>query len=53
MCELLAMSANTPTDLCFSFTGVTASAGQAGRAVMGLFKALGYLKVAVVALASP
>ena len=21
MCELLAMSANTPTDLCFSFTG--------------------------------
>lgn len=22
MCELLAMSANTPTDLCFSFTGL-------------------------------
>lgn len=30
MCELLAMSANTPTDLCFSFTGLTRRGGQTG-----------------------
>ncbi|WP_421621168.1 class II glutamine amidotransferase [Alkalilimnicola ehrlichii] len=30
MCELLAMSANTPTDLCFSFTGLARRGGAAG-----------------------
>ncbi|MBD3658423.1 MULTISPECIES: class II glutamine amidotransferase [Marinobacter] len=30
MCELLAMSANTPTDLCFSFTGLTRRGGETG-----------------------
>ena len=30
MCELLAMSANTPTDLCFSFTGLTRRGGDTG-----------------------
>jgi len=30
MCELLGMSANTPTDLCFSFTGLTQRGGQTG-----------------------
>ena len=30
MCELLAMSANTPTDLCFSFTGLTRRGGATG-----------------------
>ncbi len=30
MCELLAMSANTPTDLCFSFTGMTRRGGKTG-----------------------
>lgn len=30
MCELLAMSANTPTDLCFSFTGLARRGGEAG-----------------------
>lgn len=30
MCELLGMSANTPTDLCFSFTGLTRRGGDTG-----------------------
>lgn len=30
MCELLGMSANTPTDLCFSFTGLTQRGGRTG-----------------------
>ncbi|WP_396588702.1 class II glutamine amidotransferase [Bermanella sp. R86510] len=30
MCELLGMSANTPTDLCFSFTGLTQRGGKTG-----------------------
>lgn len=30
MCELLAMSANTPTDLCFSFTGLAQRGGAVG-----------------------
>lgn len=30
MCELLGMSANTPTDLCFSFTGLTQRGGNTG-----------------------
>lgn len=30
MCELLAMSANTPTDLCFSFSGLTRRGGDTG-----------------------
>lgn len=30
MCELLGMSANTPTDLCFSFTGLTQRDGNTG-----------------------
>ena len=30
MCELLAMSANTPTDLCFSFAGLRRRGGDAG-----------------------
>jgi predicted glutamine amidotransferase len=31
MCELLGMSANVPTDLCFSFTGLTHRAGRTAR----------------------
>lgn len=30
MCELLGMSANTPADLCFSFTGLTQRGGNTG-----------------------
>lgn len=30
MCELLGMTANTPTDLCFSFTGLTQRGGRTG-----------------------
>jgi len=30
VCELLGMSANTPTDLCFSFTGLTRRGGETG-----------------------
>lgn len=30
MCELLGMSANVPTDLCFSFTGLTRRGGGTG-----------------------
>ncbi len=30
MCELLAMSANTPTDICFSFTGLMQRGGNTG-----------------------
>lgn len=30
MCELLGMSANVPTDLCFSFTGLTQRGGNTG-----------------------
>lgn len=30
MCELLGMSANTPTDLCFSFKGLTQRGGATG-----------------------
>lgn len=30
MCELLAMSANVPTDICFSFTGLSQRAGVTG-----------------------
>ena len=30
MCELLAMSANTPTDICFSFTGLIQRGGRTG-----------------------
>src|SRR5690606_28090648 len=30
MCELLGMSANTPTDLCFSFKGLTQRGGNTG-----------------------
>jgi predicted glutamine amidotransferase len=30
MCELLGMSANIPTDLCFSFTGLTRRGGDTG-----------------------
>lgn len=31
MCELLGMSANVPTDICFSFTGLMRRGGQTGR----------------------
>ncbi|AZB72225.1 class II glutamine amidotransferase [Synechococcus elongatus] len=31
MCELLGMSANTPTDLCFSFRGFSARGGRTGE----------------------
>ena len=31
MCELLGMSANVPTDLCFSFAGLIRRAGDTGR----------------------
>jgi len=30
MCELLGMSANVPTDICFSFTGLIRRSGQTG-----------------------
>ncbi len=30
MCELLGMSANVPTDICFSFTGLVKRGGQTG-----------------------
>jgi predicted glutamine amidotransferase len=30
MCELLAMSANVPTDICFSFTGLIRRGGETG-----------------------
>lgn len=30
MCELLALSANTPTDICFSFTGLLQRGGNTG-----------------------
>ena len=30
MCELLGMSANTPTDICFSFTGLMQRGGKTG-----------------------
>jgi glutamine amidotransferase len=30
MCELLGMSANVPTDICFSFTGLSRRGGQTG-----------------------
>ncbi|MCB9546032.1 MAG: class II glutamine amidotransferase [Myxococcales bacterium] len=30
MCELLGMSANTPTDICFSFTGLSVRGGKTG-----------------------
>jgi len=31
MCELLGMSANVPTDICFSFAGLMRRGGQTGR----------------------
>ncbi len=31
MCELLGMSANVPTDICFSFAGLIRRGGQTGR----------------------
>ena len=30
MCELLGMSANVPTDICFSFTGLMLRGGKTG-----------------------
>lgn len=30
MCELLGMSANVPTDICFSFTGLVQRGGRTG-----------------------
>lgn len=30
MCELLGMSANVPTDICFSFTGLVQRGGGTG-----------------------
>ncbi len=30
MCELLGMSANVPTDICFSFTGLIQRGGNTG-----------------------
>ena len=30
MCELLGMSANVPTDICFSFAGLMRRGGQTG-----------------------
>jgi predicted glutamine amidotransferase len=30
MCELLGMSANIPTDICFSFTGLMQRGGRTG-----------------------
>jgi len=34
MCELLGMSANVPTDICFSFTGLMQRGGGCGLIVM-------------------
>ncbi|MGB1989951.1 MAG: class II glutamine amidotransferase, partial [Cycloclasticus pugetii] len=30
MCELLGMSANVPTDICFSFSGLIKRGGETG-----------------------
>ncbi len=35
MCELLGMSANVPTDICFSFTGLVQRGGGRGRIKTG------------------
>lgn len=35
MCELLAMSANVPTDICFSFTGLMQRGGNTGPHIDG------------------
>ena len=35
MCELLGMSANVPTDICFSFTGLIKRGGETGPHVDG------------------
>lgn len=34
MCELLGMSANVPTDICFSFTGLVQRGGGLARIKM-------------------
>ncbi|WP_422387583.1 class II glutamine amidotransferase [Erwinia aphidicola] len=34
MCELLGMSANVPTDICFSFTGLVQRGGERVRIKM-------------------
>ena len=37
MCELLGMSANVPTDICFSFTGLVQRGGGTGPHKDGLW----------------
>lgn len=34
MCELLGMSANVPTDIHFSFTGLMQRGGRTGKSVV-------------------
>ncbi len=47
MCELLGMSANVPTDICFSFTGLVQRGGGTGPHKDGW--ALRFMKVRAVA----
>ncbi len=47
MCELLGMSANVPTDICFSFTGLVQRGGGTGPHKDGW--ALPFTKVKAVA----
>ena len=46
MCELLGMSANVPTDICFSFTGLVQRGGRGRIKTAG---ALPSMKVKAVA----
>ena len=34
MCELMGMSANVPTDICFSFTGLMQRGGELAHTLM-------------------
>lgn len=59
MCELLGMSANVPTDICFSFTGLVqrgeepARTRTAGASLFMKEKAVAHLKIPSPALIRP
>lgn len=59
MCELLGMSANVPTDICFSFTGLVQRGGGTGPHKDGWgitftkVKAVAHLKIRNPALIPP
>lgn len=59
MCELLGMSANVPTDICFSFTGLVQRGGGTGPHKDGWgitftkVKAVAHLKIHNPALIPP